>query len=159
MNSKKDELVSIIVPIYNVEKCILSLINQTYKNIEIILVDDGSIDSSGEICDYFGERDSRIVVIHKEIGGITSARRTGIERATGRYIGFVDGDDWVELNMYEEMLDVVQTYSLDIFATAIYRDNDIGTYAKWSAALIDEGLYRGEDKLNFDTKILCGGRQ
>ena len=99
-------LISVIVPIYNVEKyldkCIESIVNQTYKNLEIILVDDESPDNCPEICDKWAERDSRIKVIHKENGGAGSARNAGIEASSGEWIGFVDGDDWIEPNMYEK---------------------------------------------------------
>lgn len=159
----KSNKVSVVVPIYNVEKyvekCILSLINQTLSNMEILLVDDGSTDLSGKICDQYAAKDDRIRVIHKENGGITSARRAGIQMATGDYIGFVDGDDWVDPNMYEDMLNIVKMYDLDILITAIYRDNDKKTYAKWDAALLAEGLYCGGEKEQFDIKILENGKQ
>ena len=96
-----EKVVSIIVPVYNVEKyikkCVESLMCQDYKSIEIILVDDGSHDSSGTIIDNLAERDDRIVVIHKENGGVSSARNVGLEKATGEYVLFVDGDDWVDV--------------------------------------------------------------
>ena len=94
-----NEKISVIVPVYNVEKyigeCIKSIINQDYENIEIILVDDGSNDKSGEICDEYTLKDKRVKVIHKENGGVSSARNRGIESSTGEYIAFVDGDDYV----------------------------------------------------------------
>ena len=100
-------LVSVIVPIYNVEKylskCIESIINQTLSNIEIILINDGSTDSSGVIADNYAKNDSRIKVIHKKNGGQGSARNIGIELASGEYIGFVDSDDWIDLDMYEKL--------------------------------------------------------
>lgn len=99
--------VSIVVPVYNVEKyinrCIESIINQTYKNIEIILVDDGSTDSSGEICDKYSEKDSRIKVIHKQNGGLSDARNSGIDIATGDYLLFVDSDDYIDINLIKNM--------------------------------------------------------
>ena len=89
--------ISIIVPIYNVKKyiqqCVESLINQTYKNLEIILIDDGSTDGCGELCDEFGKKDQRIHVIHKQNGGLSDARNKGIDVASGDYIGFGDSDD------------------------------------------------------------------
>ena len=95
---------SIIVPVYNVEKyledCVESLLNQTYQNYEIILVDDGSTDSSGKICDIVAESSSKIKVIHKENGGLSSARNTGLRAARGRYIGFVDSDDYILPTIY-----------------------------------------------------------
>lgn len=94
-----DKRVSVIVPVYNVEKylkkCVNSIIHQTYKNLEIILVDDGSPDRSGALCDHLATKDSRIRVIHKKNGGVSSARNAGIEAATGEYICFVDSDDWL----------------------------------------------------------------
>lgn len=105
-----DELLSIVVPVYNVERyldnTITHIINQTYKNLEIILVDDGSKDSSGKICDKYAESDSRIKVIHKENGGSSTARNKGIEAATGKYIGFLDADDTADETMYESLYKV-----------------------------------------------------
>ena len=93
------DLISIVVHVYNVaeylHECIDSIINQTYKNIEIILVDDGSTDNSGEICDEYAKKDNRIIVVHQENKGPNSARKKGIIIAKGNYIGFVDGDDWI----------------------------------------------------------------
>lgn len=98
-------LVSVVVPVYNVssylEQCLDSVVNQTYKNLEIILVDDGSTDDSGAICDRYAEKDSRIQVIHKENGGLSSARNVGLERITGEWALFIDSDDWIELNTLE----------------------------------------------------------
>ena len=110
--------VSIIVPIYNVEKylskCIESILSQTYKNIEIILVDDGSPDNSPQICDEYAKKDDRIIVIHKANGGVSSARNAGIDIATGKYIGFVDPDDYIENNMYELMMNKIEEYQANI---------------------------------------------
>lgn len=101
------ELISIIVPVYNVEqyleRCIDSIIGQTYKNLEIILVDDGSTDKSGGICDGYVEKDSRVKVYHKPNGGLSSARNKGLEMAVGKYIGFVDSDDYIASDMYESL--------------------------------------------------------
>ena len=99
----KKKLITIIVPVYNVadylERCIYSIINQTYKNLEIILVDDGSTDDSGLMCDDFASKDKRIKVIHKKNGGLSDARNVAIDIATGDYITFVDSDDYIELDM------------------------------------------------------------
>ena len=101
-------MISVIVPIYNVEKylekCIQSIINQTYRNLEIILVDDGSTDNSGEIADKYKKLDNRIKVIHKINGGLSDARNKGCEIATGEYISFIDSDDYIDLNMYENLI-------------------------------------------------------
>ena len=103
----KGEKISIIVPVYKVEdvleRCIESLISQTYKNIEIILIDDGSPDCCGEICDEYAKRDSRIIVLHKENGGLSSARNEGIKNASGNYILFVDSDDFIEESACENL--------------------------------------------------------
>lgn len=108
--------VSIIVPVYNVEKfihkCVNSLRNQTYKNIEIILVEDGSPDKSGEICDVFAKEDNRIKVIHKENGGVSSARNLGLKVAKGDYVCFVDSDDWVSEVFVEKLIDGIKNSDL-----------------------------------------------
>lgn len=110
-------LVSIIVPVYKVEKylkrCVDSLTNQTLSDIEIILVDDGSPDNSGKICDSLQEKDCRIKVIHKTNGGLSSARNAGVKIAQGQYIGFVDSDDDVALDMYEKMYSVAKRENVD----------------------------------------------
>lgn len=102
-----DELISVIVPVYNVEKflsrCLDSLLCQTYKNLEIILVNDGSTDSSEEICEHYSKIDDRVSVINKQNGGPGSARNVGFLKATGVYVSFIDSDDWIEPNFYEEM--------------------------------------------------------
>lgn len=102
---KMSEKISIIVPIYNVKQyltcCLNSLINQTYQNIEILCVDDGSTDGSSDICDKYAEVDSRVRVVHKDNGGASSARKCGVDNSTGNYIMFVDGDDWIDSNTVE----------------------------------------------------------
>ena len=97
-------LLSIIVPVYNVERyleqCILSLVHQSYRSIEILLIDDGSSDGSFAICDEWAKKDQRIRVFHTENHGVSHARNVGLEQARGDYIGFVDSDDWIDLDMY-----------------------------------------------------------
>lgn len=109
--------ISIVVPVYRVEKylqrCVESLISQTFGDIEIILVDDGSTDQCPVMCDRFAEKDSRIRVIHKENGGLSSARNAGIEAAQGKYIGFVDSDDDIADNMYERMYEIIERENVD----------------------------------------------
>ena len=104
----KQPLISVIVPIYGIERyvgiCIESIVNQTYKNLEIILVDDGSPDRCGEICDLYAKKDPRITVIHKTNGGLVSARKAGIRIATGDYSTYVDGDDWIEKDYYQSLV-------------------------------------------------------
>ena len=122
MNDK----ITVIVIIYNVEKylaeCLDSIVNQTYKNLEIILVNDGSSDSSKNICEEYAKKDSRVVVIHKENGGLVSARKKGIEKATGKYVTFVDGDDWIEIEAFEYLYCEIKKYHADIVASGIIRD-------------------------------------
>ncbi len=109
----KNALISVIVPVYNVEKyinkCIESLANQTIENIEIILVDDGSTDSSGAICDEYENKYDNIKVIHKKNGGLSSARNVGIDNAKGEYLAFVDSDDWVDHNTYEHLYHLIKS--------------------------------------------------
>ena len=129
MNAK----ISVIIPIYKVEQyldeCVESVVNQTYTNLEIILVDDGSPDHCPELCDRWAEKDARIKVIHKENGGLSDARNAGIDVAVGDYIGFVDSDDWIKTDMYEKMLQALIKENADICACNIlscYEDRQIG---------------------------------
>ncbi len=122
-------MISVIVPVYNVEKyldkCIESIVNQTYKDLEIILVDDGSTDSSPKICDEFADKDERIKVIHKQNGGVSSARNIGLEHAKGDFIGFVDSDDYIDSNMYELLLNDLIVNNSDIsVCSAFLVDNN-----------------------------------
>lgn len=116
-------LISVIVPVYKVEKyldrCVESIVNQTYKNLEIILVDDGSPDNCPAMCDAWAEKDSRIRVIHKENGGVSSARNMGLDIATGDYIGFVDSDDYVSHQMLNAMLQNAIENCSDVVANLI----------------------------------------
>ena len=115
---KSQPLISIIIPIYNImdclEKCVDSCISQTYKNIEIIMVDDGSTDGTSELCDKIKEKDDRIRVFHKENGGSSSARNLGIEQARGEYLGFVDSDDFISPTMYEELVNAAIQFEVPI---------------------------------------------
>jgi glycosyltransferase involved in cell wall biosynthesis len=110
--------ISVIIPIYNaekyLEKCINSLLNQTYSDYELILVDDGSKDNSGNICDYYANKYSNIIVVHKENGGSASARNVGICKAKGNYISFVDSDDYVKDNFLERMVELANIYNADL---------------------------------------------
>ncbi len=117
--------VSVIVPIYRVEKylevCVLSLLNQTYQNLEIILVDDGSDDNCPEICDKLSQKDKRIVVIHKENGGLSDARNTGLKIATGEFIAFVDSDDIVDSMFIECLYNIIENEKCDISICGIQK--------------------------------------
>lgn len=143
-------MISIIVPVYNVEKyleeCISSIVNQTYKDIEIILVDDGSTDCSGVICDCWKEKDVRIKVYHKTNGGLMSAWKYGVERANGEYIGFVDSDDWIDADMYETMVSYAERANSDLVCVSLqcnYRDGSI----KRDLAYLKEGVYSKTEML------------
>lgn len=121
MEGKK---ISVIVPVYNIldylEKCVDSLRGQTYENLQMILVDDGSTDGSGALCDELAAKDSRILVIHKENGGVSSARNAGVEAAEGDYISFVDSDDYLEPKMYEVLLGAAEEQQLDVTACGYF---------------------------------------
>ena len=116
--------VSIIVPVYNVEKyldrCMSSLLNQTLKDIEIIMVDDESPDNCPQLCDEYARKDERVKVIHKKNGGLGLARNSGLEIATGEYVAFVDSDDFVDINMYQELYSTADSYDSDIVYCGFY---------------------------------------
>lgn len=118
MDKDKHTLVSIIIPVYNVEKylneCLDSVVNQSYRDIEIILVDDGSTDASGSLCDKWKIKDNRIKVIHKGNGGLSDARNIGIKNSKGKYVYFLDSDDFIALNTIEEMINTAEDNQLDI---------------------------------------------
>lgn len=143
--------ISVVITVYNAEKymdiCIESVINQTYRNLEIILVDDGSTDGSCKKCEEWRERDRRIKIIHKENGGAVSARRTGTEAATGDYIGFVDADDWIESDMYEQMADSGIMKNVDIISVEDIREYEDGRKHVEKIRL-EEGIYKDKDFSN-----------
>lgn len=110
--------ISVVIPVYNVEKylseCLDSVVNQTYKNLQIILVDDGSTDFSGKICDVYAEKDNRITVVHQKNAGAGAAKNTGLELIDGDYFSIIDSDDYIELDMYEKMVNSLEKYNADI---------------------------------------------
>lgn len=118
------ELISIIVPVYKVEssldRCIQSILKQSYKNLEIILVNDGSPDNSGVICDEYAKKDTRVKVIHKKNGGLSDARNAGIQMASGDYIGLVDSDDWIDEDMFDILIDAAKRHKADIACCGFY---------------------------------------
>lgn len=123
----QNDLISIIVPVFNAEKtidrCIHSIVMQTYPYIEVILVDDGSTDSSSMLCDRWADKDARIFTYHKENGGVSSARNLGIEKATGEWITFVDADDWIAPNMYDRMISAgIDSDLVCCSVTNVYQD-------------------------------------
>ncbi len=119
-----NDLISVIVPIYNSEKylnkCIESIVNNTYNNLEILLIDDGSLDNSPKICDEWEKKDKRIKVIHKNNGGVSSARNEGIKYASGKYISFIDSDDYIDVDMYEFLLSKIKENNSDISICSTY---------------------------------------
>lgn len=141
---------SVIVPVYNVGEyigeCLNSLIGQDSPNIEMILVDDGSTDNSGCICDEYAKKDSRITVLHKANGGLVSARKAGLEAATGIYTTYVDSDDWIEEAAYEELIPILEQYEPDVVNFDFKKE-----YQKFSVEYtteLKEGLYVKEEFLN-----------
>lgn len=142
-----EPLISIIVPVYNAEtylrKCVASICSQTYKNLEIILVDDGSSDSSGELCDMLALDDSRIFAIHQENGGAASARNTGLDAMHGSYVGFVDADDWIAPEMFEILLGRIVAENAQISCCG--------------AAIVTGEEITGYYNANFDDQFTIGG--
>jgi len=144
----KEYKVSIIVPVYNtekyLEKCVNSLTGQTYKNLEIILVDDGSKDASGSICDELAKADARIKVIHKENGGLVSSWKRGVEESCGEYLCFVDSDDWVDTVMVEEMAACLTGEEREIVASDYIIERDNGS-SQYVFQKLSPGIYSRED--------------
>lgn len=140
-------LISVVVPVYNVEqwleRCVYSICSQSYQNLEIILVDDGSTDNSGNICDELSKIDNRIKVIHKQNGGLSDARNAGLAETRGEYISFIDSDDWIEKEFIERLLNAIQQNSCDIAGCK---------YRKCSSE-IHENISREIEKLMIFDKI------
>lgn len=138
--------ISVIVAIYKVEKyleeCIDSIINQTYRDLEVILVDDGSTDSCPSICDRYSKLDNRVSVIHQNNQGLVMARKNGLTHACGEYVSFIDGDDWLDENMYELMIECTHNNDVDIVITGYVKD---GSSKNVVANKIDTGIYKGQD--------------
>ncbi|KAI4441690.1 glycosyltransferase family 2 protein [Schaedlerella arabinosiphila] len=158
-------LISVIVPVYNTEQylpfCINSIINQSYKNIEIIIVNDGSLDGSPQICDDFEKKDSRISVIHQKHQGLVSARKTGVRSANGEYCIFVDSDDWISENLLDSVLYLTQNGTIDIVNYGV-TCVDGTDYKNWYYT-VPNGIYEGQDltciykKMVFDFTKNCPG--
>lgn len=181
-----NKLVTIIVPVYNVEKylskCLDSIVNQTYSNLEIILVDDGSKDNSGNICDYYAKNDVRIKTVHIDNAGVSNARNIGLNLSLGDFILFLDSDDYVELDMVEQMINIFNKYNVDIvmcnfyweyngalkrnkisntsfiidsrnFINSISSENSYGGYL-WNKMYKREILFNNQKLIQFDTNVL-----
>lgn len=137
-------MISIIVPVYNVEpylnRCLDSILHQSYRDVEIILVDDGSTDASPSICDEYARLDNRVKVIHQENGGLSFARNVGLDYASGEYIAFIDGDDYILPSMYERMLETMKTTDAELVMCSylnIREDNsymDVANIQRWSGS-------------------------
>lgn len=141
---------TIVIPVYNAEKylerCILSLLNQNAKDYELILIDDGSRDNSGKICDRYAEKYNNIRVIHKENGGVSSARNLGIDEAKGEYITFIDADDFVSSNYFATVFNYINNYKTDWFLFNLYRQKPSGNFFAQKLPL-DDGDYDDPDCL------------
>lgn len=167
-----NEKITVIVPVYNVEhyldKCLDSLINQTYKNLEIIVINDGSTDNSGIICQEYAQKDNRIIYIEKENGGLSDARNVGLDKMTGSYVTFVDSDDWVELDYVEVLYNKIIEYEVDISVGNYYSYNEDeklfyfhmsadSYYEKvYDNVSIFENLYESKEMKNFALISACG---
>ena len=147
----KEELISAIVPIYNVrpylEKCFDSIARQSYQNLEIILVDDGSTAGSGELCEDLSKRDGRVRVIHKKNGGLGSARNAGIDAARGAILSFVDSDDWIEPGMYETLSGIMCRENAQIIACGIKKVSETGEVSYYQDNLKERSVYTREEAL------------
>lgn len=157
-------MVSVIVPVYKVEKflnrCVDSILAQTYQNLEIILVDDGSPDNCGKMCDEYAEKDPRVKVIHQENSGVSVARNNGVEFASGKYVAFVDADDWVEPWGYEKLRELIELHDADIAEAALrfyrpwkperlyYQGENTKAVSVYSNAEALERLYFGPELLS-----------
>lgn len=154
MNNK----ISIIVPIYNTEKylerCFQSLINQSYENLEIILINDGSNDNSLDICNKYKEKDDRIIVINKKHSGVSDSRNIGIKRATGDYIGFVDSDDYIHKDMFKNLIDGTQKYNCDISMCDLVETFNIkDEFKKYNLKFIKMDKKQALEQLLYDKNI------
>ena len=150
-------LFSIIVPVYNVEKylntCVESLINQSYTDYEIILVDDGSKDSSGHMCDEYAKHDTKIKVVHQKNGGLSCARNTGIKEAKGEYLVFVDSDDWIDLNALNDLAKIITKTYPEVVETTIAEEHGDRTIIKDQH--FSEYISNGFDKERALNWIIC----
>jgi len=141
-------MISVIVPVYNVEpyvrKCLDSVINQTYRDLEILVIDDGSTDGSGKICDEYAGKDERIKIFHTENRGLSAARNLGLDEAQGEWIGFVDSDDWIEPDMYEVLLKRAEESEADVVECGVYKEYSDRTVERKR----EECQYSGTEAVN-----------
>lgn len=153
-------MISIVIPVYNTEKyldkCVGSIVNQTFENLEIILVDDGSSDNCPVMCDEWGKKDDRIKVIHKKNGGVSSARNAGLNIAKGDYIAFVDGDDWVDTNTYEVAFDMISSNYSDLVVFSLLNEYDTETDQYIDSYDVNVCNQSELFNLILDTDYVCG---
>lgn len=139
---------SIVVPVYNVEKyidkCVMSILNQTYKDFELILVDDGSTDNCPQIIDNYKKEDPRIVAFHKENGGLMSAWKYGVMHSNGKYIGFVDSDDWIDSYMFQILVENMENKACDLVCTGLQRNYENGEIS-YERILVEKEFYSKEE--------------
>jgi len=151
------DLISIIVPVYNVDmqisECLLSILSQSYINFEVILIDDGSTDKSGQICDEFAQIDKRVKVFHKKNEGVSNTRNYGLNLAQGEFIGFVDPDDWIAEDMYEQLLYNLNAYDADISICSYTTDVKMSFHNEKSNH--ESRIYTGEEAVR---EIVIGGK-
>ncbi|HJX32230.1 MAG TPA: glycosyltransferase, partial [Thermodesulfobacteriota bacterium] len=163
MSKSNNPLISLIVSVYNIskylERCLNSIIEQSYKNIEILLVDDGSTDSSGHLCNLYQEKDNRIKVIHKTNNGLSSTRNAGLAVMQGDYVGFVDGDDFIDTYMYETLVKAMLDNEADIVQTGFRHIDKHGnlvdtiTFKKASYTNLEDMLYAHFEEKNIHTGV------
>ena len=156
----KEPLISVIVPIYDIERyiglCIESIINQTYQNLEIILVDDGGKDRCPEICDLYAKKDNRIRVIHKTNGGLVSARKAGIRQSNGEYVSYVDGDDWIAPSFIDELYTTARESGADMVCAGQTRD--LFSKSESFCNALPSGIYSGEKLIELWKTMISYGR-
>lgn len=153
-----DELISVVVPIYNVEKylpkCLESIINQTYRNLEIILIDDGSPDNCGKICDEYAKKDARISVIHKPNAGLMAAWMDGVRQSKGDYIYFVDSDDWLELNSVQDYVNIILNDHPDMIINTYFIATENKKIPSWATKYPQKGLIEKTELDQFKFALL-----
>ena len=150
------EVISVIIPVFNVEpyltKCLDSVVAQTYPDLEILLVNDGSTDNCKEICNEYVKRDDRIVLLNKGNGGVSSAKNIGLNNITGQYVGFVDSDDWIEPDMYEMLLSALKDANVSISVASYYKARDTVSTPMINRKHIPNGVINTENMLLYPLK-------
>ncbi len=158
MNELNKTLISVIVPVYNerefLNRCVESIISQSYSNLEIVLIDDGSTDGSELLCDDLSKKDNRIIVFHKKNEGLICARKSGYLLSHGEYISFVDSDDWIDTNMIEEMASLSSECLADVVISGASFSYDSREFVKCNS--VKPGIYREDDLKELKKKLFCG---